>query len=93
MNTRYATSWSVLAAVSVAAKYAVAQGCASCYTTAAAGGAQTVHALRNGIVVLLVPPALMFVGLMIVVRRWRTSADANPRVPDRNGSVDFDSSS
>ena len=90
MSRKYATAWSVLAAVSVGAKYAVAQGCASCYTTAAAGGTQTVHALRNGIVVLLVPPALMFVGLMIVVRRWRTSADANPRVPDRNRSVDFD---
>ena len=77
MTARYATTWSVLAAVLVATKGALAQGCASCYTTAAAGGTQTVHALRNGIVVLLVPPALMFVGLMFLVKIWVTNADAS----------------
>ena len=77
MSAKYATAWSVLAACSVGAKYALAQGCASCYTTAAAGGTQTVHALRDGIVVLLVPPALMFVGLMFLVKAWETRADAS----------------
>ena len=77
MSAKYATAWSALVAVSVGAKYAVAQGCASCYTTAAAGGTQTIHALRNGIVVLLVPPALMFVGLMFLVKEWGTGADAS----------------
>jgi hypothetical protein len=91
VSAKSATAWSVFATVCVGTKYAATQGCASCYTTAAAGGTQTVHALRNGIVVLLVPPALIFVGLMIVVRRWRSTADADPRLPHRNGSVDFDS--
>ena len=90
MSARHRAASSILAALLLAAKDTFAQGCASCYTTAAAGGTQTVHALRNGIVVLLVPPALMFVGLMIVVRGWRSSADTNPRVPDRNGTEGFD---
>lgn len=77
MRAKYSTAWSALVAVSGSAKFAAAQGCASCYTTAAAGGTQTVHALRNGIAVLLVPPALMFVGLMFVVKAWGTKADAS----------------
>jgi hypothetical protein len=49
---------------------AFAQGCASCYTTAAAGGPQTAHALRSGIVLLLIPPVLMFTGIICVMKRW-----------------------
>ena len=78
MSSRYAGAWSVLAAMSAATKGALAQGCASCYTTAAAGGTQTIHALRNGIVVLLVPPALMFVGIMFLVKAWGSRADHKP---------------
>jgi len=51
---------------------AFAQGCSSCYTTAAAGGAQTVHALRSGILVLLFPPVLIFSGVVTLVWRWRS---------------------
>ena len=47
-----------------------AQGCASCYTTAAAGGPQTAHALRSGILVLLIPPVLMFAGIICMMKRW-----------------------
>lgn len=50
---------------------AFAQGCASCYTTAAAGGSQTIHALRSGILVLLVPPVLLFIGIIFLLLRWR----------------------
>ena len=49
---------------------AFAQGCSTCYTTAAAGGAETVHALRSGILVLLVPPVLIFSGVVALVWRW-----------------------
>jgi hypothetical protein len=52
---------------------AFAQGCASCYTTAAAGGPQTAHALRSGIVLLLIPPVLMFTGIICVMKRWNNS--------------------
>lgn len=52
------------------AKQAFAQGCATCYTTAAAGGPQTAHALRSGILVLLIPPVLMFAGIILLLRGW-----------------------
>jgi len=54
----------------VLATSAFAQGCASCYTTAAAGGPQTAHALRSGIVLLLIPPVLMFAVIICVTKRW-----------------------
>jgi di/tricarboxylate transporter len=50
---------------------AAAQGCASCYTTAAAGGSRTIHALRSGILVLLVPPLLVLSGILIATTRWK----------------------
>jgi hypothetical protein len=68
---------------------ALAQGCASCYSTVAAGGAQTIHALRNGILVLLFPPSFVFIGLMLLVRRWRTSSEVRQHVSNRNYSVDL----
>ena len=55
----------------LAATQSLAQGCASCYTTTAAGGSQTIHALRSGILVLLVPPVLLFIGIIFVLLRWR----------------------
>ena len=68
-----------------------AQGCAACYTTAASGGLQTAHALRGGILVLLFPPLLIFGGIMLAVRNWKTmnpgSEGACPvsvREPDRS---------
>lgn len=50
-----------------------AQGCASCYTTAAAGGSQTAHALRAGILLLLFPPTLIFLGIIFTLQRWKTT--------------------
>lgn len=50
-----------------------AQGCASCYTTAAAGGLQTAHALRAGILVLAFPPTLIFVGIIFTLQRWKNA--------------------
>ena len=76
MSRRIVVS-SILSLVLLSAKAIFSQGCASCYTTAAAGGAKTIHALRNGIIVLLVPPAVVFTGLMLILRRWRTSAEAD----------------
>jgi hypothetical protein len=50
-----------------------AQGCASCYTTAAAGGSQTAHALRSGILLLLFPPTLIFLGIIFTLQRWKNA--------------------
>jgi hypothetical protein len=47
-----------------------------CYTTVAGGGKPVIHALQGGIIVLLIPPVLLFSGLTILLFRWRTSASS-----------------
>jgi hypothetical protein len=42
---------------------ALSQSCALCYTQAAASGARFIHSLRDGILVLIVPPMFMSVGI------------------------------
>ena len=42
-----------------------------CYTTAAGGGPGIVHALKGGILVLLIPPVVMFTGLVLLIFRWQ----------------------
>jgi hypothetical protein len=50
-----------------------AQGCAMCYQSAAASGPRTIQALKNGIIFLMIPPALITVGIvrMAYTRRDR----------------------
>jgi hypothetical protein len=48
-----------------------AQSCALCYTQAASSGSRLIHGLRSGILVLIVPPALMSVGITILAYRKR----------------------
>jgi hypothetical protein len=48
-----------------------AQGCAMCYQSAAASGARLIHALKSGIVVLIIPPLLMSVAFARLVYRRR----------------------
>jgi len=50
---------------------AYAQGCAMCYTTAAASKAGALHALRSGILILLVPVLVMCAGIFVVIYRSR----------------------
>jgi uncharacterized membrane protein len=53
-----------------AAPKACAQGCALCYTTAAAAGAAAARAIDLGILVLLIPALLMFIAVLaFLVRR------------------------
>lgn len=55
---------------SVASPDAFGQGCAMCYTTAAAAGPGAARSLDLGILVLLVPTLVLFVGvLFFAVRR------------------------
>jgi len=54
------------------------QSCAMCYTTAAGGGKRVVHALQGGIIVLLIPPIVLFSGLTLLLFRWRTPASRRP---------------
>ena len=48
-----------------------AQGCAMCYTSAAAARTGAKEALANGVLILLVPPMVFFVLIGVVVYRYR----------------------
>jgi hypothetical protein len=49
----------------------LAQGCAMCYNNAAATGPQAQAALRHGILILGIPPTLMFAGMVGMLYRRR----------------------
>ncbi len=49
----------------------VAQGCALCYTQAAASGNHFVEALQSGILALLLPPMFMSAGITWLAYRKR----------------------
>jgi len=49
----------------------LAQGCALCYNTAAAAGARGVAALRNGILILMIPPVIIFGVVCLFTLRGR----------------------
>jgi hypothetical protein len=59
------------------------QSCAMCYTSVAGGGKSIIHALQGGIIVLLIPPVLLFSGLTILLFRWRTSTSSRTRLSER----------
>jgi hypothetical protein len=53
----------------LAAPHAAAQGCAMCYQTAAASGAPGREALRQGILILLLPAVSLFLGIFAFIYR------------------------
>ena len=44
------------------------QSCALCYTQAASAGARMIQALRSGILILIVPPTLMSVCMVFILK-------------------------
>ena len=50
---------------------AFAQGCALCYTQAAASGQRMIQALRSGILILIFPPMAICIGLIVISYRKR----------------------
>jgi hypothetical protein len=50
---------------------AFSQNCALCYTQAASAGARMIQALRSGILVLIVPPTLMWAVVTVILHRKR----------------------
>jgi hypothetical protein len=48
---------------------AFSQSCALCYTQAALSGAKMIEALKNGILILVIPPTLGSIGMIFVLRR------------------------
>jgi hypothetical protein len=51
--------------------HAAAQGCAMCYQSASASGPRTIHALRNGIIILIIPPMFICTAITFLVYRRR----------------------
>jgi hypothetical protein len=55
----------------VLAPVAAAQGCSMCYQSAAAAGSRAIQALRNGIVILIIPPFFICTAITYLVYRRR----------------------
>ena len=58
------------------AREAAAQGCALCYTTASAAGAAAERSLDFGILTLLAPALILFLGVIFMLYRRAVSAGA-----------------
>jgi hypothetical protein len=50
---------------------AAAQGCSLCYQSAASAGSRAIQGLRNGIVILILPPIFICIGISYLVYRRR----------------------
>ncbi len=48
-----------------------AQNCALCYTQAAGSGSKMIHALRSGILILVIPPMGICIGLTVMAYKKR----------------------
>lgn len=72
---KYAVAGLIAAASSAALN---AQGCAMCYQSAAASGPRAIQALRNGILILMLPPVLITCGIVLVAYRRRNLYNDDP---------------
>jgi hypothetical protein len=54
-----------------------AQSCAMCYQSAAASGPRSIHALKLGILILMVPPLLITAGVTYLAYRKRDEFNQN----------------
>ena len=59
----------VIALVTPALSFA--QNCALCYTQAAGSGSRMIHALKSGILILVIPPMCICVGLTVMAYKKR----------------------
>ncbi len=77
----------LLTALALAAPYsASAQGCALCYTQAAASTQRFIQALRSGILILMFPPMLLSVVVTMIAYKRRNQFHAPPE--PNSGTVD-----
>ncbi len=60
-----------------------AQGCALCYTQAAASTQRFIQALRSGILILVIPP--MFLSVMFIVMAYRRRNTFHQDLTDEGG--------
>lgn len=77
----------VCVAALLSARSALAQGCALCYNDASATGPQGIAALRHGILILAIPPMLIFAAMIaILYKRRNAHHDAIQPVLARNST-------
>ncbi len=57
---------------------AFAQNCALCYTQAAGSGSKMIHALKSGILILMVPPMCICIGLTVMAYKKRNQFNQDP---------------
>ncbi len=74
--TKKFVAWGTVLAALLAPAAARAQGCAMCYTGAAAQSEQGMRALNLGILVLLLPAAAIFAGIFWMAYRSRDAWSA-----------------
>jgi hypothetical protein len=74
MTRRIVSMAGLLGALLIAAAPARAQGCVMCYTSALAAGKGVEDALRNGVMMLLIPVALLL--LAVAVKVWLSATPA-----------------
>lgn len=65
---------------------AFSQSCALCYTQAASAGTRMIQALRSGILILIVPPTLMSVCMIFIVRHKSNQFRLDKDVSDRESN-------
>lgn len=61
---------------------ALSQNCALCYTQAASAGTRMIQALRSGILVLIVPPTLMWGVVTFIIYRKRNQFRPGDYIPE-----------
>jgi hypothetical protein len=66
---------------------ALSQNCALCYTQAASAGTRMIQALRSGILVLIVPPTLMWGVVTFIIYRKRNQFRASDHPPESERSL------
>jgi hypothetical protein len=77
--------WLIVAAMALgSARMTYAQGCAMCYTSAAAAKKAGIEALRSGILILLVPPLVIFAGIIWLTYRSRNSFNGHGAEPQED---------
>lgn len=88
---RLAPTILALPAYLAGARPALAQGCVMCRQTAAAGGAEAAKALDLGILVLLIPTVLIFLGILFSAFRHRDRSLLEPGQTQENSPISLDS--
>ena len=85
-------AWVALAALAAGlagAPAAFAQGCVACRTSAASGGAEAAQALDRGVVVLLIPTILIFVGVLLYAFCYRNRGQDEPTAESDEADFPF----